>query len=134
MLQAKLGADPAGWAWGRLHQLKLPSAVARLADPAQRSALEFEPIPLGGSGDSPAAAGFRADDFSVTVGASVRMILDVGNWDAAQAINLPGQSGDPNSPHYRDLLPVWSAGGYVPLLYTRAAIQKHADSVLNLVP
>ena len=89
---------------------------------------------MGGSAESPAAAGYRPDDYSVTVGASVRMVIDVGHWDSSQVINLPGQSGDPSSPHYRDLMPLWAAGRYVPLLYSRSAIEHNADRILQLLP
>ena len=38
----------------------------------------------------------------------MRLILDVGNWDASVCVNAPGQSGDPASPHYADQLQVYS--------------------------
>ena len=37
-------------------------------------------------------------------GASYRQVIDVGNWDAATMTNAPGQSGDPRSPFYDNLL------------------------------
>ncbi|WP_244470743.1 penicillin acylase family protein [Microvirga massiliensis] len=62
-------------------------------------------LTMGGSAFSPFAATYRAMDFRVTAGASFRIVLDVGNWDQSVTINTPGQSGDPFSPHYRDLAP-----------------------------
>ncbi len=59
-------------------------------------------------------------------GPSLRLVLDVGDWDRSRAINAPGQAGDPASPHYRDLAPLWLKGETVPLLYTRAAVQAAA--------
>jgi penicillin amidase len=50
------------------------------------------------------------------------------------AINTPGQSADPASPHYRDLFPLWAAGAYVPLDFSRAAIDRDAELVLSLSP
>ena len=47
---------------------------------------------------------------NVTGGAQFRAVVDVGNWDASLAINAPGQSGDPRSPHYADLQARWLAG------------------------
>jgi penicillin amidase len=58
----------------------------------------------------------------------------VGDWDRSMAINTPGQSGDPKSPHFRDLLPLWARGSYVPLLYTRTAIEAAAGEVLSIRP
>jgi penicillin amidase len=50
------------------------------------------------------------------------------------AINTPGQSGDPASAHYRDLFPLWAAGSYVPLRFSRAAIEADAETVMGLTP
>ena len=60
-------------------------------------------------------------------GPSVRVVLDVGNWDNSRAVNHPGQSGDPESPHYRDLAPLWSEGTYFPLLYSRSAVVRATE-------
>ena len=91
-------------------------------------------LAMGGSAFSPRAASSRASDFRVTAGASFRMVLDVGNWDGSVVVNAPGQSGDPFSPHYRDLAPVWAAGEYVPLPYSRDAVERSARSVIRLTP
>jgi penicillin amidase len=50
------------------------------------------------------------------------------------AVNTPGQSGDPASPHYRDLFPLWAAGGYAPLRFSRAAVMGDAETVIALTP
>src|SRR5690606_4547072 len=63
-----------------------------------------------------------------------RMVLDVGAWDASRAANAPGQSGDPSSPHYADLLPLWRRGDYFPLLYTRAAAVEHTERTIRHLP
>jgi penicillin amidase len=50
------------------------------------------------------------------------------------AINTPGQSADPLSPHYRDLFPLWAAGRYVPLRFSREAVMAAAETVIALTP
>jgi penicillin amidase len=50
------------------------------------------------------------------------------------ALNSPGQSGDPRSPHFDDLFDPWSRGEYFPLLYSRTAVEEHTESVLMLQP
>jgi penicillin amidase len=55
-------------------------------------------------------------------------------WDASRVVNTPGESGNPDSPHYRDLAPLWADGKYFPLLYTRAAIEKATESRVVLQP
>ncbi len=91
-------------------------------------------LAMGGSAFSPFAATYRAMDFRVTAGASFRMVLDVGNWDQSVTVNTPGQSGDPFSPHYRDLAPLWVSGEYVPLVYSREAVERAAREAIRLTP
>jgi len=77
---------------------------------------------------------YRPDDFRLMLGASFRMVVDVGDWDRSLCINTPGQSGDPRSPHYADLAPLWAAGDYVPMLYSEAAVDKAAVRSISLRP
>jgi penicillin amidase len=130
----RLGPDPKGWSWGGLHQAEFIHALAPLATPDQRAAMKAGPTPMAGTGLSPMAATWRAEDFRVTAGASFRMVLDVGDWDRSRTINTPGQSGDPASPHFRDLFPLWVKGDYVPLLYSRAAVEAATETVIRLTP
>jgi penicillin amidase len=133
-LKNLLGPDMTTWSWGRLHHATFEPAIAALADPTMRAQLSMGPLQLPGSASSPRAATYRMSDFAATAGASVRMVLDVGAWDNSVVINTPGQSGDPYSAHYRDLFPLWAAGGYVPLLYSRNAVEREAETVLTLTP
>ncbi|SDM98536.1 penicillin acylase family protein [Allokutzneria albata] len=127
-VEKRLGADPAAWQWGTLHQTLFQHPLS-----GQLPGVDVGPFPRGGSADTPDAASYGAD-FRQTGGASFRMVLDVGNWDASRAINTPGQSGDPASKHYRDLAPLWHKGEYFPLLYSRAAVERNASQVILLLP
>jgi penicillin amidase len=129
---ALLGADPGGWAWGRLHHGLFEHPLHGF--PGAEALPDVGPLPVGGSSYSPMHTGYRPGDFRVTMGASVRMVVDVGGWDASVWINAPGQSGDPRSPHYAELAPVWAAGHYVPMLYSPAALEPEIASRLALVP
>ncbi|MBV8342578.1 MAG: penicillin acylase family protein, partial [Gammaproteobacteria bacterium] len=131
VLAQRLGADPAGWSWGRLHAIRfrhpldeLPGAAA-LTDPGALS--------RPGDGYTVDATSFEAS-WDQEDGASYREILDAGDWDRSVAINTPGQSGQPGSPHYADLLPLWDRGGYFPLAYSRAAVEKVTTERLLLEP
>ena len=44
------------------------------------------------------------------------------------------QSGDPASPHYADLAPHWAQGDYVPMLYSRAAVDRMEMQRIELLP
>jgi penicillin amidase len=133
-LKQRFGPDISTWHWGRLHQMTFAPAVAKLADPQLRTELALPPVELPGSSESPRAASFDEESFAVEAGASVRMVLDVGEWDRSMAINAPGQSGDPSSTHYGDLLAPWAQGHYVPLLFSRAAVEGATERVIYLVP
>jgi penicillin amidase len=92
------------------------------------------PLQVPGSASTPRAATYRPGDFVASSGASVRLVMDVGAWDNSVAINSPGQSGDPASPHYRDLFPLWAGGAYRPLPFSRAAVEREAERVIALTP
>jgi penicillin amidase len=133
-IRNRLGPDMGTWSWGRLHHATFEPAVAVLADPQLRAQMTLGPLQTPGSSSSPRAQTYRSSDFAVTSGASVRMVLDVGAWDNSVFINTPGQSDDPMSAHYRDLFPLWAAGAYVPLRFSRAAVERDADEVIHIAP
>ena len=83
-------------------------ALEPLADPSMRAQMRVGPLEISGAANVPHATTYRPSDFNLIAGASYRMVLDVGDWDASRTINTPGQSGNPLSPHYRDLAPLWA--------------------------
>jgi penicillin amidase len=130
----RLGADMDAWKWGDLHHARFTPPAAVFADEALRRKLTHGPAPMPGSAYTVCAATYGPEDFAMTTGASVRMVCDVGAWDNSLVINTPGQSGDPDSPHYSDLFPLWAKGEYVPMLWSRAAIDQAARQVIELTP
>jgi penicillin G amidase len=129
-----LGPDPASWRWGALHRATFTPAIAPLAPPDLAETMTVGPLPTSGSASTPRAQTWRGADFNVVAGASVRMVLDVGGWDNSTFINTPGQSADPTSAHYRDLFPAWAEGAYVPLRFTREAVERDARRIITLTP
>ena len=61
-------------------------------------------------------------------------MADLADWDASLGTNAPGQSGDPRSPHYRDLFAPWARGEYFPVLYSRAKVEAAAEGRTVLLP
>jgi penicillin amidase len=108
-------ADWSTWRYGRMHTRDFPHPFVRAFDlpVVERS---------GGNG----AVG--AD------GASYREILDVADWDRSVVTNVPGQSGQPESEFYGNLLPLWDRGEYFPLAYSRARVDREAAHKLTLRP
>lgn len=129
---ARMGANPSGWRWGRLHHGAFDHALSGIGSVGK--GFDLGPWPMGGNASCPMHTGYRPSDFRTIAGASVRLAIDVGDWDRSMCVNAPGQSGDPRSPHYGDLAPLWSQGGYVPLLYTREAVDGATSFRILLEP
>jgi penicillin amidase len=130
----RMGADPGAWQWGRLHQGFFSHALAALPSASHIGEVNVGPLPKGGGDSTPMMAAYRPSDFRVYLGASVRLVVDVGDWDKSVWINAPGQSGDPQSPHYRDLAPLWAKGDYVPMPYSEDAVAKVIERRILLDP
>jgi penicillin amidase len=128
------GADPKQWQWGKLHHNLMEHPLAGVVDDATRTRLNVGPLPKHGGAYTPNQSTYRASDFRQTNGPSFRVVVDVGNWDNSKAVNSPGQSGDPDSPHYRDLAEKWLHGEYFPLLYSRRMVVDATAQRIKLEP
>ena len=128
------GTDSSQWRWGKLHFNLSEHPLAPALDEQLRTEINVGPIPKHGGRYTVNASGYRSSDFLQVLGPSARLIIDVGNWDNSKAVNHPGQSGDPESSHYRDLATLWRAGQYFPLLYSREAVENATERKIELVP
>jgi penicillin G amidase len=126
----RLGNDPSSWRWGKLHVAPFTHA---LSTNAERLAL-FNLPSVERSGDGNTVNSTGGPNFRQTHGASFREILDVSDWDRSVATSVPGQSGQPGSKHYGDLLPLWAEGKYIPLLYSKQKVEAMAKERLTLEP
>ena len=130
----QLGPDPAAWRWGSLHQVRIQHPLSRI--PAIAAA--FPPIEGEGSGGDSYTVMARwlrgAPAWQVAGGASYLQVIDVGAWDNSLMLNLPGNSNDPRSPHYRDLYAPWIRGEMQPMLFSRAAVDARATGRTILRP
>lgn len=133
-MESMQGPDPARWEWGKLQFSLFVHPLAPILDRAGQARVNVGPFARGGGAYTVNVSGYYPNSFWHVQGASFRMVLDVGNWDDSRAINTPGQSGDPASPHYRDLAASWAEGKYFPLLYSRVAVEKATKQVIELVP
>ena len=64
----------------------------------------------------------------------MRMVLDVGNWEENSFVLAGGQSGNPLSPHYNDLLALWKRGDGIAIAWSKDRIAQIAQSTLRLEP
>lgn len=133
-LELAAGPDPKAWHWGKLHYSYFAHPMSILGDESLRGKLNVGPFPAQGGAHTVNQSGYRPTDFLKLNGPSFRVVVDVGNWDNSRAINTPGQSGDPDSPHYRDLAAAWGKGDYFPLLYSRKLIEAATETTIVLQP
>ena len=89
------------------------------------------PLPRGGYPYVTAANGALDNQ---TSGASFRMVTDLSDWDLTKMTNTPGQSGDFDSPFYKNLFQSWAADQYFPAYYSNKEIKEHTVEHLILTP
>ncbi len=133
-LRERAGDDPARWAWGSVRPLVLEHPLGQLGPMGKL--FNLGPFPWGGSAHTINNGGVNLlDPFANPVGiASLRMVVPVGDWDEV-SISLPGgQSGNPTSPHYADMVEPWLSGRGVPLPWSDRAVRAATKNVLTLVP
>ena len=114
-LRQRYGADMNQWRWGEAHAAKFISNFWANVPVLNRwTALS---IPTDGGEDTVNAAEMNvsddADPFRDRHGPVLRMIVDLAHPEAARFMIAPGESGNPLSPHWSDLLLPWRNVGYV---------------------
>jgi penicillin G amidase len=114
-LRERQGADMSQWRWGRIHTSQFPHAFVR--------AYDIPAVERSGGGGTVAATG-----------ATFRQIIDFADLDGSVVTNAPGQSAQPFSPFYANLAQSWADEHYFPLVYSRAAVERHAAHRLLLQP
>jgi penicillin amidase len=114
-LKETQGPDSSTWRWGRMHTRPFPHPFV---DAYDLPTVERD----GGLG------AVMAD------GASYREIMDTADWDRSVVTNVPGQSGQPGSEFYGNLLPLWDKGEYFPMVYSRAKVDQNTSHKLTLKP
>ncbi len=130
----RLGEPTARWNWGRARTAMLRHPLGRI--PLLGSILNLGPFQCPGDANTVFQAGTYGDDPLAGPGIvpSMRMVLDVGDWDRS-LFSLPGgQSGNPLSPHYKDLLPAWLKGAGVAIAWTDEAVEAATVETLLLKP
>lgn len=128
------GEDSSKWSWGAIHKVIFHHPLESI--PEMKSLVDVGPIARPGDASTINATSYpRGKDFFYqTNGPTWRQILDVGAWDNSVMVNAPGESGQPGSPHYADLAPLWDQGKYIPMLFSREAVEKHSQELMTLEP
>lgn len=133
-LRRRFGNDPSAWRWGRIRPLALKHPVGRNRWLAP--VFNLPPIPCAGDTNTVFQTGADPRDPAgpPLVCPSMRMTLDVGNWDENSFALPGGQSGNPLSPHYDDQLPLWTQGAGITIPWSPEAVKRASVSTLELLP
>jgi penicillin G amidase len=130
-LTKRFGADMSRWQYGQYHHALIHHMLDAVVKPDIRGRLSVGPLPRGGDSYTVTATGGGDNQNS---GGSLKIIADLDDWDHSVALNNPGQSGDPASPHYRDLFELWARGKYFPIFYSRSKIESVTEKTSTLLP
>ncbi|MBT5078302.1 MAG: penicillin acylase family protein, partial [Candidatus Marinimicrobia bacterium] len=133
-LEDSMGYEVEDWKWGKIHHAEFRHGMSVKA-PLDKI-LNVGPYPIGGDTDTVCqtaynpAAPYHASEWSP----SIRLIMDVGEWDNSLMVSPPGQSGVLGSKHYSDMAEKWIEGEYIPMLWSRSKVEASAKKVFTLIP
>ncbi len=114
-LTGEWGGDWSEWRYGRIHTSEFSHMLAS----------EFDLPPIERPG------GFGTLN---ATGANFRRIVDLSDIDNSIWINSPGQSGQLGSPFYANARETLASGEYMPVLFSREAVESRAVHSLTLQP
>ncbi|WP_026178192.1 penicillin acylase family protein [Streptomyces hokutonensis] len=135
-LTAKLGKDIDTWSWGRLHRLFLKNQTLGTEGPALvQYILNRGPWKLSGGEATVNATGWNAaGGYGVVWVPSMRMVVNLDNFDKSKWINLTGASGHAFSAHYTDQTSKWVDGELLPWSFSSKAVDNSTSDTLVLKP
>jgi len=134
-LSARHGADMAAWQWGDAHSATLSHRIFGRV-PVLRDLVDLS-VPTDGGEYTVNRGGMRVageGPFRHVHGAGFRAIYDLSDLDNSRFIIATGQSGNPLSPHFGDLVGMWRDGGMITLAGSAAELADTGLGTLTLVP
>ena len=135
-LTAKLGKDIDTWSWGRLHRLFLKNQTLGTSGPGiVQYVLNRGPWKLSGGEATVNATGWNAaGGYGVVWVPSMRMVVNLDDFDKSKWINLTGASGHAYSAHYTDQTSKWVNGELLPWSFSSKAVDGSTSDTLVLKP
>jgi penicillin amidase len=130
-LTKRFGSDMEKWKLGAYHHATIYHPISPALKAEDRARFNVGAMPRGGDSYTITATGSTDNQ---EAGGSLKLIVDTENWDNSIAQNNPGQSGDVNDPHYRDLYELWSRGKYFPILFSRTGVESVTEKKFELSP
>ena len=133
-LKEKFGNDRNDWRWGRLHKIYYQHPGGQSWFTAMY--MNVGPFELGGDNNTVNLASSAIDDdyYKAKIIPSLRMIIDMADINHGLLMGPMGQSGQPQHPHYRDLVDTWRNGDYFPMYFEAKDVLDNKQGHLVLKP
>jgi penicillin amidase len=124
------------WTWGSIHTATFPSTpLGQSGIGLVESLVNRGPYPAdGGTSIVNANSWSWSAPAAVSGHPSMRMIVDMADFNASVTVLPTGQSGHPQHPHYDDMIPLWLNGEFHPMRWDRDEIVETAVDLLILEP
>lgn len=132
-LGEQMGTEMKNWRWGTLHTVTFrhPFGSRKPLD----KVFNIGPFSIGGGGTTINKSEYKfTSPFSVSVGASMRQIVDLAEPDEAYVVITSGESGQPLNRHYDDQTSLWLNGGYHQVTTSWDRIKRQHWNLLVLQP
>jgi penicillin amidase len=113
----RFGTDEANWRWGNQFVANFQHPLAIVPLFGGQFAARFTNV--NGSGLTPNVGPY----------VSMRHIVSPGNWDATRHVIPLGESGDPNSPHWKDQFEAWRTGVPEIFPFTKTAVEQNTKEI-----
>lgn len=130
------GDNPSRWNWGGLHALPLVSDTFGSSGIAPIEWLfNRGPFPVGGGSSVVNATGWDlGSSFATVTVPSMRMIVDLSDFDASRWNQLTGQSGHAFHTNYIDQVASWQEAELTPWAFSPEAVTAATTDTLVLKP
>lgn len=135
-LVAAQGPNTSRWNWGSLHAITLTHGTFGTSGIAPIEAIfNRGPFATGGGSSVVNATGWSIGEGYATVTVpSMRMVVDLSDFDASTWNHLTGASGHAFHAHYIDQTGAWSRAEHQPWAFTPEAIAAATVDTLTLTP
>ena len=124
------------WSWGELHTITYPTNLLGEAGiPILTNLVNIGPVEAGGSSFAINSTdwGF-GEDFTIGSYPSMRMVVDLSNFDNSRTILPSGQSGHVMSKYYDDQVENWIENNMYILNFSREQVELNQKEYMFLRP
>jgi len=132
-LKSALGGEMKTWQWGLIHTVTFHHPFGSQAPLGP--VFNIGPFPIGGSGTTlNNGEYYLANPYKVTLGPSMRQIVDFSDIDNACCVIPTGESGQPLNDHYADETALWLNGEYHSMPVDSQSVALISKHTLRLTP